>query len=97
MYALAAFDVCFDISVADTAAATNRLRARGFPFLIISLSGDNVDVDAVQLLEAGVDMALRKPITVGLLETVGPMSPRGKRLVEGLATIGLPTKVATTI
>lgn len=77
----------------DGVAATKRLRAEGYSFLIIGLTGNVMDEDIAEYLEAGADLVLAKPMKGGaldaiikLVETVGPASRPDMRLVEVAGT-----------
>ena len=50
--------------------ATKRLRAEGYPFLIIGVTGNVMDDDVAEFLEAGADMVLPKPLKQSTFDAI---------------------------
>jgi CheY-like chemotaxis protein len=71
----------------DGVTATRALRAMAYPYLIIGITGNVMEDDVREFLEAGADAVFLKPVKLASLEKLldyikanGPCSHRGMRL-----------------
>ena len=74
--------------------ATKLLRQAGYEYLIIGLTGNVLDDDVAEYLDAGADMVIAKPLSMRVLELIinhtvtnGSQSIIGCKLVEN--SVGL--------